>query len=41
MIFSGPGLSYTELKEMDLAEYREAVAAFILWHEEWKPRRQE
>lgn len=37
-VFAGNGLTYTELKEMDLADYREAVEARILWQEEWHPK---
>lgn len=36
MVFSGAGISYTELKNMDLAEFNEAVEAKILFDEEIK-----
>jgi hypothetical protein len=35
MVFTGQGLTYTELKGMDLAEYKEAVTARILFNEIW------
>ena len=38
MVFAaGPGLTYSDLRGMDLAEYREAVEARILFNTEWKP----
>lgn len=37
MVWSGNGVTYTEMKQMDLAEYREAVQAKILYIEVWKP----
>jgi hypothetical protein len=41
MVLGGPGLSYTELKQMDLAEYREAVEARILYYGTWLPEAKE
>lgn len=35
MVFTGQGLSYSDLKGMDLAEYQEAVTARILYNETW------
>lgn len=35
MVFSGQGLSYLDMKGMDLAEYQEAVTARILYNETW------
>lgn len=35
MVFSGQGLSYSDMKGMDLAEYQEAVTARILYNETW------
>lgn len=37
MVFTGPGLSYSDLRGMDLGEFREAVEAKILFNTEWKP----
>ena len=37
MVWSGNGLTYTEMMQMDLAEYREAVEAKILYIEVWRP----
>lgn len=37
MVFTGPGLSYADLRGMDLGEFREAVEAQILFNTEWKP----
>lgn len=34
MVFSGNGISYTELKSMDLAEFAEAVEAKCFFDEE-------
>jgi len=34
-VFSGPGLTYTELKGMDIAEYEEALAAKKLYFGPW------
>lgn len=40
MVFAaGPGLTYSELKAMDLAEYREAVEARLLWQNEWSKQK--
>jgi len=36
LIYSGQGLSYSDFKGMDLAEYKEAVEARILYNEEWR-----
>jgi len=36
MVFCGNGISYTELKNMDFAEYSEAVEARLLWQNEWQ-----
>ena len=36
MVFTGQGLSYSDLKGMDLAEYQEAVTARILYNETWR-----
>lgn len=33
MVFSGNGISYSELKEMDMAEFAEAVEAKMLFNE--------
>jgi hypothetical protein len=35
---AGPGLTYTELKAMDLREYAEAVEARLIWQKEWNPK---
>ncbi len=37
MVWSGNGVTYTEMMQMDLAEYREAVQAKILYIEVWRP----
>lgn len=39
MVYSGQGLSYADFKAMDLAEYKEAVEARILYNEEWTKRK--
>ena len=39
MVWSGNGVTYTELKQMDLAEFRECVEAKRLWIEEWRPKK--
>ncbi|MDR2513911.1 MAG: acetyltransferase [Christensenellaceae bacterium] len=39
MVFAGNGLTYADLKAMDIAEYREAVEARLLWQEEWRPKK--
>ena len=41
MVWSGPGLTYTELMNMDLAEYREAVEAKLLYFGTWLPEAKE
>ena len=41
MVWGGNGLTYTELKQMDLAEYREAVEANILYFKTWLPEAKE
>lgn len=38
MVWSGNGVTYTEMMQMDLAEYREAVQAKILYIDVWKPQ---
>lgn len=35
MAFCMGGISYTELKEMDLYEFAEAEQALRLWQREW------
>lgn len=35
MAFAMGGVSYTELKNMDLYEFAEAAQARALWAEEW------
>lgn len=37
MVWSGQDLTYTELMNMSLAEYREAVEAKILYFKVWFP----
>lgn len=37
MVWAGNGVTYTELKQMDLAEYAECLAAKTLWVNEWSP----
>ena len=39
MVYGGNGLSYPELREMDMADYREAVEARILYNTEWTKKR--
>ena len=39
MVYGGNGLSYQELREMDMADYREAVEARILYNTEWTKKR--
>ena len=39
LVYSGQGLSYSDIKGMDLAEYQEAIEARILYNEEWGVRR--
>ena len=41
MVWSGPGLTYQDLKTMDLAEYREAVEAKLLYFGTWLPEARE
>ncbi len=43
MTFRMGGISYTELKAMDLAEFAEAEQARILWQDVWnkKPSKNE
>jgi hypothetical protein len=39
MVFCGNGLTYTELRNMDIAEFQEAYQARVLWQERWnKPK---
>jgi len=39
MVFSMGGISYTELRGMDLFEFAEAEQARLLWQNEWaKPK---
>ena len=40
MVWSGNGVTYTELMQMDLAEYSECCEAKRLWFSEWKPKKQ-
>lgn len=39
LVYTGQGLSYSDFKAMDLAEYKEAVEARILFNTEWKPQK--
>jgi hypothetical protein len=39
LVYSGQGLSYSDIKGMDLAEYQEAIEARILYNEEWSKGR--
>ena len=39
MVFAGNGLTYAELKNIDFAEYREAVEARLMWQDEWNPNK--
>ena len=39
MVFSGAGISYTEWKAMDLAEYSEAREAYLNYIEDVKEAR--
>jgi hypothetical protein len=41
MVFAGSGITYSELKEMDLREYREAVEARLLWQGGMEPQQKE
>lgn len=36
MVWSGNGVTYTELRQMDLAEYQECSQAKRLWVEQWR-----
>lgn len=36
MVWSGNGVTYTELRQMDLAEYQECRQAKRLWVEQWR-----
>ena len=38
MAFCMGGISYTELKEMDLYEFAEAEQARLLWQTEWNKK---
>jgi hypothetical protein len=38
MTFCMGGISYTELKEMDLFEFTEAEQARLLWQNEWNKK---
>ncbi len=38
MTFCMGGISYTELKAMDLAEFAEAEQARILWQDVWNKK---
>lgn len=38
MVFCMGGISYTELKAMDLYEFAEAEQARLLWQAEWNKR---
>ncbi len=40
MVFAGNGISYTELKAMDLAEFAEAVEARIFFNERIKRQKE-
>lgn len=39
LLYSGAGLSYSDLMQMDLAEYAEAVEAKLLYNEAVKQQR--
>lgn len=41
MTFCMGGISYTELKEMDLYEFEEAVQARLLWQNVWNKKKTE
>ena len=41
MVWSGNGLTYSEIKAMDLAEYREAIEAKLLYFGTWLPEAKE
>ena len=36
MVWSGNGVTYTELRQRDLAEYQECRQAKRLWVEQWR-----
>ena len=38
MVFCMNGISYTELKEMDLYEFAEAEQARFLWQDKWNKK---
>lgn len=38
MVWSGNGVTYTELQQMDWAEFAECIAAKDLWINEWSSR---
>lgn len=38
LVWSGGGVTYTELSRMDLAEYKECIESKRLWENEWRPR---
>ena len=38
MVWSGGGLTYTELMQMDLAEDREAIEAKVLYFDTWREK---
>lgn len=40
MVFTGKGISYTELKEMDLAEFAEAVEARLLYQKKMRQQKE-
>ena len=39
LVFTGSGLTYTDIKGMDLGEYTEAIEARILFNTEWSKQR--
>ena len=41
MVYSGNGITYSELKGMDLAEHRGAVEAKLLYIGKWLPEARE
>lgn len=38
MVWSGNGVTYTELQQMDLAKFAECIAAKDLWINEWSKK---
>ena len=36
MVYTGQGISYTELKTMTIEEYTEAVEAKVLFNNDWR-----